>query len=145
MDILNLLKRYLGGYLVVEHNCIKCKTRKRLHDREYQKKHKKQLCIYYKKWLKENELNLIKHRIRHQIYKAVTRRLKGSKGKKNHKYNIDYDAISKHLGKKPEGNYHIDHIIPLNLYSLATLEEAFSPKNLRWLSAEENLKRSKHG
>ena len=62
------------------------------------------------------------------------------------KYGIDYEAIIKHLGPHPNtcginGDFHIDHIIPISAFDLTDLEQvkiAFAPSNHRWLLAHEN-------
>ena len=46
---------------------------------------------------------------------------------------IKYEEIKK--------NYHIDHIIPVNCYTLDEIHNAYNPANLRWLLASENVSR----
>lgn len=61
------------------------------------------------------------------------------------KYGIDIAGIIKHLGKKPDGDYHIDHVRPLSSFDLndpAQILEAFAPENHQWLLAEDNLRKS---
>ena len=60
------------------------------------------------------------------------------------KYGIDIKAIAKAVGEKPKGNYHLDHIYPVDAFDLTKSEHirlCWSPQNLRWLSAKENLKK----
>jgi len=59
-------------------------------------------------------------------------------------YGIDYEACAKHLGAPPDNihKWHIDHIRPCCSFNLSVpkqVKECFSPKNLRWLTKEENL------
>lgn len=57
------------------------------------------------------------------------------------------DELLEHLNKtKPDTDQplHIDHIIPKNLYNLTEegLTKCWNYRNLRWITAEENLKKS---
>lgn len=84
-----------------------------------------------------------KHNIRTSITNAIRKRTKKSKTLMN--YGIDILEIYKHVGYKPEGNYHLDHIIPLKLFDFENLDHiklANSPINLRWITEEQNLKKS---
>lgn len=57
--------------------------------------------------------------------------------------NIDYKAIIEHLKPFPNDieNWHIDHIIPLNIFDLTDeeqLKKAWSPINFQWLGKGDN-------
>lgn len=84
-----------------------------------------------------------------RLYSQVTR------AKKKHfemtgekaEITINFDAIVKHLGT-PNGDledYEIDHIVPLNYFlngNAKYIEDAFNPKNLRWILKSENRQKS---
>lgn len=62
-------------------------------------------------------------------------------------YGIDFEAIRLKLGARPSDGkqYHLDHIIPCTEWDFSNPEEVrrcFSPENLQWLPAEENLKKA---
>ncbi len=91
----------------------------------------------------EDLILLIKHRLRKRLYRIMSSR-KSPYSTKEYCKEIDYEAIIKEIGEKPEGNYQIDHIVPLIEFNLNNIEEvkfAFHPFNLRWISAKENTKK----
>lgn len=113
-------------------------------EKDYYRRHKKERIEYSNKYKLRREkidLNyLIRNRLRTRLYLALRfNRIPINKSW----YNVlDYKMIVKHLGNKPEGNYHIDHIVPICLFDLTNIEEikvAFHYLNLRWLPAEENM------
>lgn len=88
-----------------------------------------------------DEKFLVMTRLRHSLYLALDNYTKTGKISKARDYGINYEAIIRHLGKKPEGDYEIDHIKPLCSFDLTDngqVREAFKPENLRWLITEEN-------
>lgn len=92
---------------------------------------------------KTDESFVICNRLRKRLNVALKQY---GEGKKLHvdEYGIDYNAIIQHLGKKPEGEYVVDHIKALCSFDLTDLEQvklAFAPENHRWLPKEENLKK----
>ena len=119
--------------------------------KEYGKKYSKRPEIKIK--MKEFARKYMKHRTQIDKEFAIKMRLKRllwkaldkyGEGKlwKSSKYGVNYDAIIQHLGKKPEGNYHIDHIKPLSSFDLTKpeqIKQAFAPENLQWLPAKENI------
>jgi hypothetical protein len=61
------------------------------------------------------------------------------------KYYIDAHKIAEHLGKQPDGDHHIDHILPLFAFDLTDplhIYAAFHPSNHQWLLARENLSKN---
>jgi hypothetical protein len=83
--------------------------------------------------------------VRANIAKAFSKHSTNGKVMSSKKYGIDYAAIFQKLGEKPEGNFHIDHIIPISKFNLDIPEHvrlSHSPENLRWLDATENIQKS---
>jgi len=107
------------------------------------------------KWAKKDKIkNPSKYRIK-SVIRGVFDRMGKKKVNRTISYGIDVKAISEYLellavkiGKSfkwmHENGYHIDHIIPVNLYN-ADDEDDFrncnSKYNLRWLPAKENQSR----
>lgn len=58
---------------------------------------------------------------------------------------IDFHKIYEKIGPKPSnGNYHLDHIIPLSKFDLTNPRHivlAHTPENLQWLDSKLNLKK----
>lgn len=69
---------------------------------------------------------------------------KNGKTKSCAEYGIDFEAIYNKIGPKPEGNYHLDHIIPMSVFDFDIYEHVRmcnSPENLRWVLGKENLEK----
>ena len=63
------------------------------------------------------------------------------------KYSIDWKDVIESLKPFPEDlkNFEIDHIIPLHTFDLTNADEvkkAFAISNLRWLTKEDNRRKS---
>lgn len=113
--------------------------------RGYVKERKNKYSKQYYKNILNDENFMIKIRLRRMFGMALNHYTKTGKIRKAKEYGIDYNAIIQHIGKKPRGDYHIDHIKPLSSFDLTDTEQikqAFSPNNHQWLTAKENL--SKH-
>ncbi len=90
---------------------------------------------------------LIADRLRRSLNHAMTKYSKTGKIMSSKKYGIDWKKIIEHLRPFPENlkSFEIDHIIPLHSFDLTDLKQlkkAFSPENLRWLTREENRRKS---
>jgi len=82
--------------------------------------------------------------LRNRLFVALRDFSKNGKVKSSNKYEIDYTAIFKHIGPKPNDVevWHIDHIKPLVSFNLNDDEQvklAFKPENHQWLTADQNL------
>lgn len=87
----------------------------------------------------------VKNRIGNNLRDAFRRFSTNGKVMSSKKYGIDYAAIFQKLGEKPEGNFHIDHIIPISVFNLDNPEHvrlSHHPENLRWLDSVENIRKS---
>lgn len=90
---------------------------------------------------------LIADRLRRSLNHAMTKYSKTGKIMSSKKYGIDWKKVIEHLKPFPENlkSFEIDHIIPLHSFDLTDLKQlkkAFSPANLRWLTKEENRRKS---
>jgi hypothetical protein len=86
--------------------------------------------------------------LRNSLRHSLERHARSGKIMSSNQYGIDYQAIIEHLKPFPEdlSKYHIDHIKPLCTFDLNDLKQvklAFAPENLRWLLAEENMRRKR--
>ena len=86
------------------------------------------------------------YHLRHRISSLIYQSLKAEYFTKNSKSAeylcCSYEDFMKHLGPKPEGNIHLDHICPCaqaqNEEELIKLQHY---SNFQWLPAEDNLKK----
>ena len=81
--------------------------------------------------------------MRARLFSAFKIYSKNGKTKSADEYGINYEAIIKYIGPKPDDiqDWHIDHIIPLASFDFDDIEQiqlAFSPENHQWLIAKEN-------
>ncbi|OGJ15717.1 hypothetical protein A3K73_03040 [Candidatus Pacearchaeota archaeon RBG_13_36_9] len=84
--------------------------------------------------------------LRNLLYQALKKYTKSGKTFSSSKYGIDFEELIEHLKPFPKDieNWHIDHIIPLSHFNLENPEEikkAFTPENLQWLLASDNIKK----
>jgi hypothetical protein len=113
-------------------NSVDARKKKIQYDKDYEKKRK------------ETD-NLFK--LKKQIRVCITSALKGKgflkKSKTNYILGCSHEEFIVHLGSKPDGDCHLDHICP---NSQAQNEEELLKlqhyTNLRWLKAEDNLLKS---
>jgi hypothetical protein len=151
------IKKYAQLYYQKNKEVIKARIKKNSkhrrellaeYGREYYKKNKKE-CIrkgqeYYKKRYHNDEKFNIQMRIRKRLRKAFHSYSKNGKTRTSDEYGINYNAICKQLGPKPDNieTWHIDHIKPLcsfDFNNAAQVKQAFSPENHQWLTIKENL------
>ena len=99
-------------------------------------------------------VNILKRRIRCSV-KRIIRDSNNGHSRPANKYGIVYQDILNKLEKDAldigytldeikQLDFHMDHIIPVSLYDFSIkkdIKNCNSPYNLRWLSAQENLKR----
>jgi len=90
---------------------------------------------------------VIADRLRRSLNHAMTKYSKTGKIMSSKKYGINWKEVIEGLKSFPENleNFEIDHIIPLckfNLTNDSEIKKAFSPKNLQWLTKEENRRKS---
>ncbi len=86
-------------------------------------------------------------RLRRSLNHAMTKYSETGKIMNSRRYGLNWKEIIDSLKPFPEdmGKFEIDHIIPLHTFNLTNPEEvkkAFAPANLRWLTIEENRKKS---
>ena len=100
----------------------------------------------------------IKKSLRTLLYNSLTRYTDEGKVHQSSKYGIDYNKCILKLEQEAKSygytteemrkmNYHIDHIIPISEYNLKNKKDiarCFSPLNLRWLPARENIVKGNH-
>jgi len=123
-------------------------------DRLYRSNNKESRNDYQRKYMKQQRDNntpmVIASVLRGKVMQAFKRYTKNGKIMTSAKYGIDYKGIIAHLGPHPnalgrEGDFHIDHIIPVSAFDLTDLEQvkiAFAPENHQWLTAHENQVKS---
>jgi len=112
--------------------------------KEWQQKNKTKLNQYFKTRRKNDSNFAIAGNLRNRFNGAF--KLYSTTGKimSSKEYDIDYEAIFKHIGSKPNDteDWHIDHIKPLCLFDFNDPEQikiASAPENHQWLLAEDNL------
>ena len=134
--------------------------------REYYHKNKDKRLAYLEKYRVENKKKIIEGNTRYEKARrkvdpsyrieksirsllniALRRYTSGGKIFSSKKYGVDYKAIINHLKPFPNdlNGWHIDHIKPLCSFDLSNPKEvkkAFDPTNHRWLTAEDNIKKS---
>lgn len=89
----------------------------------------------------------IADRVRRSLNHALVKYSYSGKIMSSSKYGLDLKAIIEHLKPFPDNldDFEIDHILPLHIFDLENPEEvkkAFAPSNLRWLTKEENRRKS---
>ena len=124
---------------------LRAKPERKEYEKKWRLEHRKELNEYNKKLKLNNKEYYLACRLRSSLNKALTR-YSNNKDFPTifSKYDIDINKIIQHLLPIPENrkDYHIDHIKPLCSFDLTKeeeIKEAFSPNNLRWLLAKENL------
>lgn len=88
----------------------------------------------------------IADRLRRSLNHAMNRYSKIGKIMSSKKYGINWKKLIESLEPFPKNinEFEIDHIKPLKLFNLTKsnqVKKAFSPKNLQWLTIEENRKK----
>jgi hypothetical protein len=111
--------------------------------KDYYKNHKKERRAYFKKRQKEDFLFYVSCRVRSLVSDSLRKKKYTKRSKTYQMVGCSFEELMIHLGPKPEGKTHIDHICPCsqaqNEEELVKLQHY---SNLRWISAEENLKKS---
>lgn len=82
--------------------------------------------------------------LRGRVRKAFHEYSSTGKIRSSDEYGIDYAAIIERLGPRPEGDFHIDHILPLSAFDFDNQQHivaAFAPENHQWLPAKDNLEK----
>lgn len=120
--------------------CKKCSTEISI---AANKKNRARIRKYERKLRRTNTRYLLRSNISRSLRKNLAK-YEITKTQPTNKYGIDVEAIAKSLGPRPGKNYHIDHIFPVDAFDLTKPEHisaCYSPKNLQWLLASENLKK----
>lgn len=149
--------------------CIDKKDKIKEYSKTTYKRHKQKLNEYGAKWRKENKqkqkeicakwyqlnkskcldkvknspiLSLLKN-IRNNINISLKKRGYSKKSKTYTYLQCSYEEFIIHLGPKPNGDYHLDHICPCaqakNEKELIKLQHY---TNFRWMQAEDNIAKS---
>ena len=89
----------------------------------------------------------IADRLRRSLNHAMKKYSETGKIMSSKKYSIDWKDVIESLKPFPEDlkNFEIDHIIPLHTFDLTNADEvkkAFAISNLRWLTKEDNRRKS---
>lgn len=98
----------------------------------------------HKLYLENNPKVKFSIQLRGRILAGFRRFSKHGKTETCKEYGIDFEAIYNKIGPKPDGKYHLDHIIPISLFNFDLKEHvrlAHCPENLRWVTQTENLKK----
>lgn len=104
------------------------------------------LChwCYHRQRMNTDIAYKIKYLLRKRFKEAIKDFLLTGKVENSSKY-INYEQCFSYLGEPPnDGEYHIDHIFPLKAFNFTNdleIKIAWCPENLRWLKAEDNLKK----
>lgn len=88
--------------------------------------------------------HLVKFRLSSSLRSGLKLYSTNGKVMSSNEYGIDYNEIFQKLGENPEGNFHIDHIIPISVFNLDNPEHvrlSHHPENLRWLDAITNIRK----
>lgn len=133
-----------SAYLIEHVEEIRKKTK------EYYEKHKTEInarTIKNMNYRLENDPYFkFTHTLRLRIRSAINAQANKRKSKSCAEYGIDFKKIYDRIGPRPNKSYQLDHIIPLNIFDLNNVDHvklAHTPNNLRWVPAEENLKKNK--
>ena len=110
----------------------------------------KEKCRVEKEWKrKQRYSNDIKYRVKKNLSRSFRSFFNGNKPCSIfHNYSLEEYVKHLELTMKPEYigiELHIDHIIPQSLYNPENEEDVrkcWSPRNLRWLPAKENMSKS---
>lgn len=108
--------------------------------KEYYKNNKDRRNNYSKVYYATNEQARLTKRLRSSIRSF----LKNKKIVKNFSSGINKELSNRvylRIGNKPEGDYQLDHIIPINCFDLRVdrhRELVNHPNNLRWITSSEN-------
>lgn len=102
---------------------------------------------YMKLWYKKNRKAILNQRkvyLRNRFRRALNEYGHGKKYSME-KYGIDIDKCYNKLKPIRNGKFwHLDHIRPLCSFDLSKkmeIQRAFSPSNVQWLSAQDNLRK----
>ena len=123
----------------------KYKEKRKLYRKEYyQRQEVKKMLKEKRRWKLKNNLEFaIADRLRKSLRHALKKYSNTGKIMSSKKYGLNWTIIIDSLKPFPQNikEYEIDHIMPLHKFNLTNLEEvkeAFSPKNLQWLTKTEN-------
>ncbi len=134
------------AYIEKEEN----KNKRKLYEQDYYRKNKDKINsknrAYNKMYQASRYSNdpyfRFSNNLRKRIKQAFKLYSKNGKTETCKEYGIDFSAIYKHVGPKPEGDFHLDHIIPLSVFNLDNVEHvrlAHLPQNLQWLPSKDNI------
>ena len=119
------------------------KERKNELQRKSYKKNKHQIASRRKNKKESNPVHRTMMTLRRTIALSLSRNNYNKTSRTCQLLGCSFPELMEHLGPKPEGKVHLDHIVPCS--QAQTQEEAVRLQhytNLRWLSAFENLQKA---
>ncbi len=129
-----------------EKNSTELKEKKKEYYEKTKEQNKHKKYQGNKLYLENNPKAKFAMQLRGRILDGFRRFSKNGKTESCKEYGIDFEAIYNKIGPKPDGKYHLDHIIPVSLFNFDIKEHvrlAHCPENLRWVTQTENLKKAK--
>ena len=152
--IKDYMKKYSKEYyqenkdnIQVKHKEWRIKNKELLKEKskEYRENNKSKRKEHERQRYNTDDIFRFKQCLRKRLQQAFKLMSKNGKTKSCSDYGIDFEAIYNHVGPRPEGDWHLDHIIPLCKFNLDIPEHvrlAHLPQNLQWLPADENLSKN---
>lgn len=95
-----------------------------------------------KNYIKNNPKAKFSQLLRTRINAGFKYYSKNGKTQSCSEYGIDFEEIYNKVGPKPDGNFHLDHIIPMSVFDFDNPEHVKlcnCGDNLRWVDSKENL------
>ena len=93
-------------------------------------------------YINNNPEAKFRQRLRSRINAGFKYYSKNGKTQSCSEYGIDFEEIYNKVGPKPDGNFHLDHIIPMSVFDFDNPEHVKlcnCGDNLRWVDSKENL------
>lgn len=111
--------------------------------RQYCKDNRKQINDGLNRRRASSILRRAKHCIQTRLRELLSNKGSPKKSQTLFVLGCSWDTLLTHLGPRPEGDIHLDHICPLaQATSTEEVERLFHYSNLRWLPAADNLAKS---
>lgn len=125
-------------------NCYNSVRRERYNtDEDFRKKRANQIQQRKYRLRKEDPEYYLRHTITSLLRLSLRKRHISKKLFRE--YGIDVSSILSVIGKKPGGDYHLDHILPQSVFDYSDPFHIWAcnhERNLRWLDGGENCSKS---
>lgn len=125
----------------------KNKEKRKTWERKYRESTREARRVYEREYVAKRKLEdplfLFQQQARSLLHRAFNRRGFQKSHRAHTLFGCSYSQLMQHLGPKPSGKCHLDHICPIS--QARTEEEVYKLQhysNLQWLSAHENLSKS---